>query len=139
MANTKFVEWEKRYTWGVAIEVTPNKVINLLLRAENNLLHVNDDNELYCDLQIENWIAPTDNFEVWVTTGMVNQVDGRPQSWLLLHYEEAGGAYAQWLKGNDWKIYFDPGTGTFKLVYYAEDVDALFTQLRLWRIWWPPP
>lgn len=130
MANTKFVEWEKRYTWGVAIEVTPNKVINLLLRDENNLLHVNGDNELYCDLQIANWIAPDDAFEVWVTTGMVNEADGRPQSWLLLHYEEAGGAYAQWLKGNDGKIYLDPGTGTFKLVYYADDVDALFTQLR---------
>lgn len=130
MANTKFVEWEKRYTWGVAIEVTPNKVINLLLRDENNLLHVNGDNELYCDLQIANGIAPNDAFEVWVTTGMVNEADGRPQSWLLLHYEEAGGAYAQWLKGNDGKIYLDPGTGTFKLVYYADDVDALFTQLR---------
>lgn len=130
MANTKFVEGEKRYTGGIAIEVTPNKVINLLLRAENNLLHVNEDNRLYCDLQIPADTAPTDTFETGVTTGIVNQVDGRPQSWLLLRYQTPSWAYAQWLKGNDWKIYYDNWTGTFKLVYYAEDVDALFTQLR---------
>ena len=140
MAEAKFVEWEKRYTGWVAIEVTPNKVINLLLRDENNLLHVNGDNELYCDLQIANWVEPTDDFEVWVTTGIVNQVDWWPQSWLLLHYEEAWWAYAQWLKGNDGKIYYDPGTWTFKLVYYAQDVDDLFTQLRseisaVWYSW----
>ena len=127
MAEAKFVEWEKRYTGWVAIEVTPNKVINLLLRDENNLLHVNGDNELYCDLQIANWVAPNDDFEVWVTTGMVNQADWWPQSWLLLHYEEAWWAYAQWLKGNDGKIYLDPWTGIFKLVYYAQDVNRSST------------
>ena len=130
MANAKFVEWEKRYTGGTAIEVTPNKVINLLLRAENNLLHVNDDNELYCDLQIANWAKVTDDFEVWVTTGTVQASDGRPQNWLLLHYEATSWAYAQWLCGADGKIYFDNWTGTFKQVYYSEDVDALIAQLR---------
>ena len=130
MANAKFVEWEKRYTGGTAIEVTPNKVINLLLRAENNLLHVNDDNELYCDLQIANWAKVTDDFEVWVTTGTVQASDGRPQNWLLLHYEATSWAYAQWLCGADGKIYFDNWTGTFKKVYYSEDVDALIAQLR---------
>jgi len=130
MANAKFVEWEKRYTGGTAIEVTPNKVINLLLRAENNLLHVNDDNELYCDLQIANWAKVTDDFEVWVTTGTVQASDGRPQNWLLLHYEATSWAYAQWLCGADGKIYFDNWTGTFKKVYYSEDVDALINQLR---------
>lgn len=140
MANAKFVEWEKRYTWGIAIEVTPNKVINLLLRAENNLLHVNDDNRLYCDLQIPADTAPTDTFEVWVTTGIVNQVDWRPQSWLLLRYQTPSWAYSQWLKGNDGKLYFDNGSGTFKLVYYWEDVDALINQLRseisaVWYSW----
>lgn len=130
MANAKFVEWEKKYTWGVAIEVTPNKVINLLLRAENNLLHVNDDNELYCDLQTANWVKPSDNFEVGVTTGTVQQSDWWPQNWLLLHYEATSWVYAQWLCGADGKIYYDNGTGTFKKVYYSEDVDALIQQLR---------
>lgn len=130
MANAKFVEWEKRYTGWVAIEVTPNKVINLLLRAENNLLHVNDDNELYCDLQTANGVTPSSNFEVWVTTGTVQASDGRPQNWLLLHYEATSWAYAQWLCGADGKIYFDNWTGTFKQVYYSEDVDALIAQLR---------
>lgn len=138
--SVKIVEWELPYTWGIAIEVTRQKVINLLLRAENNLLHVNSDNRLYCDLQIPAWKAPTDTFEVWVTTGIVNQVDWWPQSWLLLRYQTPGGAYAQWLKGNDGKLYYDPGTWTFKLVYYWEDVDALINQLRseisaVWYSW----
>ena len=32
------------YTWWIGIEVTDNHVINLLLREENNLIHVNEDN-----------------------------------------------------------------------------------------------
>jgi hypothetical protein len=35
---TRIVEWKKPYTWWQAIEVTEDKVINLKLRAENNLI-----------------------------------------------------------------------------------------------------
>ena len=131
MANAKIVEWEKPYTWGTAIEVdNVNKIISLLLRAENNLLHVNSDNELYCDLQIANGITPTDSFEVWVTTWIVNANDGRDQNGLLLHYETTSGAYAQWLYWADGKLYFDGWTWTWKQVYYAEEVDTLIQNLR---------
>lgn len=125
----RHVEWELPYTWWIAIEVTANKVINLLLRQEDNLLHVNDDNELYCDLQLENGIAPTDDFPVWITTWIVNASDGRSQNWLLLHYETTSWAYAQWLYWADGKLYFDGWTWTWKQVYFADEVDALIQNL----------
>lgn len=105
-----------------------NKVISLLLRTEDNLLQVNDDDELYCDLQLANGIAPTDTFPVGVTTGIVNASDGWEQNGLLLHYETTSGAYAQWLYGADGKLYFDGGTGVFRQVYYGDDIgNALLT------------
>lgn len=134
--SVSLVEWQTPRTWGTAIEVdNVNKIISLLLREENNLLHVNEDNELYCDLQIENWIAPTDDFEVWVTTGIVNASDGRDQNWLLLHYETTSWAYAQWLYGADWKLYFDWWTGTFNQVYYSSEVNTLINDLRTEIAW----
>ena len=114
--TVRLIEWQVPYTWGTAIEITADKVINLLLRAENNLLHVNDDNELYCDLQLENGIAVDDDLPVWVTTWIVNESDWRPQNGLLLHYETTSWAYAQWLYGGDWKLYFNWWTGERKLV-----------------------
>lgn len=127
--TVRLIEWQVPYTWGTAIEITADKVINLLLRAENNLLHVNDDNELYCDLQLENWISTSDDLPVWVTTGIVNASDWRPQNGLLLHYETTSWAYAQRLYGGDWKLYFNWWTWERKLVYYAEDVDQLLQEL----------
>lgn len=138
--TVRLIEWQVPYTGGTAIEITADKVINLLLRAENNLLWVNGNNELYCDLQLENWIAPTDDFPVWVTTWIVNANDGRSQNWLLLHYETTSWAYAQWLYGEDWKLYFDGWTWTFKKVYYSDDVDTLIQNLAnsisaVWYSW----
>lgn len=136
----RHVEWELPYTWWIAIEVTANKVINLLLRAEDNLLHVNDDNELYCDLQLENGLAPTDDFPVWVTTWIVNANDWWSQNGLLLHYETTSWAYAQWLYWADGNLYFDGWTWTFKKVYYSDDVDTLIQNLAnsisaVWYSW----
>jgi len=53
------------YTWWIGIEITDNHVINVLLRELNNLIHVNGDRELYVDLQLDDWIAPDDEFPVW--------------------------------------------------------------------------
>jgi hypothetical protein len=39
-------------------------VINVLLRELNNLIHVNEDRELYVDLQLDPGIAPDDDFPV---------------------------------------------------------------------------
>ena len=70
--TVRAVEWKQPYTWGQAIEIDENKVINLRLRAENNLIIYDEgDDEIYVDLQLPDEITPTDAFPVWVTTGRV--------------------------------------------------------------------
>ena len=66
--TVRIKEWIIPYTWWTGIEITDNHVINVLLRAANNLIMVNEDRELYVDLQLPDWIQPEDDFPVWVTT-----------------------------------------------------------------------
>ena len=137
--TVRLTEWSKNETWWTAIEVTANKVINLLLRSEDNLLKT-EDNELYCDLQIADWIEPTDTLEVWVTTGRVLQTDWWIATWTMLCFKTTSWSYACWIYGDDWKLYVDNGTWTFKQVYLKSEVDALFVQLRseisaVWYSW----
>lgn len=129
----RIVEWQLPYTWGTGIEITTDKVINLLLREENNLILVNDDNEIYTDLQLEDWILPTDDFPVGVTVGKVLESDWWTQNGLLLNRKTTSGDYARWIYWADGKLYFDWGTGTWSQVYYSSEVDALFTALR-WEL-----
>lgn len=123
-------EWEKTVSGWSAIEVTANKVINLLLREENNLLKIDWNNELYCDLQLEDWIATTDTLPVWVTTWRVLEADWWVKSWTMLCFKTTSGDYVTRIYGDDWKLYIDNWTGTFKQIYLKSEVDALFTQLR---------
>jgi len=125
----RLYEWDKNEVGGTAIEVTANKVINLLLRSEDNLLKL-DDNELYCDLQLEDWIATTDTLPVWVTTGRVLAADWWVATWTMLCFKTTSWDYVEWIYGDDWKLYVDNGTWTFKQVYLKSEVDALFVQLR---------
>jgi hypothetical protein len=126
---TKIVEWQLPYSEWTAIDISANKVISLLLRSANNLLHVNWDNELYCDLQLVTWIAPTDDFPVWVTVWKVLASDGRPQNWLIINYKTTSWDYGRWIYWADGKIYFDWWTWTWNQVYFANEVDQLFTDL----------
>ena len=65
------------YTWWIGIEVTDNHVINLLLREENNLIHVNEDNEVYVDLQLDDGILQMQIFlSVLLQGRFYNQTDG---------------------------------------------------------------
>ena len=127
---TRIVEWKLPYTWGTGIGIDTNKVISLLLREENNLIHVNDDNEVYTDLQLVADITPSSDFPVWVTVGKVLQTDWWDQNGLLLNRKTTSGDYARWLYWADGELYFDWGQGTWKQVYYSDEVLALFTQLR---------
>lgn len=126
----RIVEWKLPYTWWTWIEITSDKVINLLLREENNLIMVNDDNEVYTDLQLESGLTPSSDFPVWVTVWKVLQSDGWTQSWLILNWKTTSWDYARWIYANDWNLYFDNGTWTWKKVYYSTDVDTLLTNLR---------
>ena len=106
-------EWEIPYTWWVGIEITDNHVINLLLREENNLIHVNEDNEVYVDLQLEDWIQPNDDFPVGVTTGKILAEDWWQQNGLILNRKTTSWDYTRIIYANDWKLYYDPGTGVW--------------------------
>lgn len=127
---TRIVEWKLPYTWGTGIGIDTNKVISLLLREENNLIHVNEDNEVYTDLQLAVNITPSSDFPVWVTVGKVLQSDWWTQNGLLLNWKTTSGDYARWIYWADGEIYFDGGTGTRNQVYYSSEVNDLFTALR---------
>ena len=101
-----------------------------LLRAANNLLHYNQQDELYADLQLENWMTTTDAFPIWVNVGNVSSTDGRPQSWLLVNALATSGSYMRRLYGNDWKLYFDWGTGVFKTIATTDDITTAVASLR---------
>jgi hypothetical protein len=131
--TVRIVEWQLPYTWGTGIEITTDKVINLLLREENNLILVNDDNEIYTDLQLADGILPTDEFPVWVTVWRVLQSDGWLVSGTLLNFKTTSWDYWRWLYGTDGKMYYDHWTGTFTQIYSATEVDNLFTTLR-WEL-----
>lgn len=126
----RIVEWQLPYTWGTGIDIDTNKVISLLLREENNLIMVNEDNEVYTDLQLQSGLTPNSDFPVWVTVWKILQADWWTKSGLLLNWKTTSGDYARWIYANDWNIYFDWGTGTWKQVYYSSQVDELLTNLR---------
>lgn len=124
-----FPWWPNLSAWvGIDPEALTHRIIEVLLREENNLIQVTEDNELYVDLQLPNWVAPTDDFPVGVTTWSVQAVDGRPYTGTLLHYETTSWDYCQWLRGNNGNLYFDGWDGTWKQVYYADQVLALLDE-----------
>lgn len=123
------VEWKKPYRGGVAIEITEDKVINLLLREANNLLHVNENNELYCDLQLDDEIRPTDDFPVGVTTWRIIEDNGWDRAGTILCAKTTSWDNVKIVYTDAWEIWVDNGTGTFKKMYLASEVDQLLEDL----------
>lgn len=107
-----------------------NRIIDIALRAENNLIILDENNELYTDLQLEDWISTSDELPVGVTTWRVLQTDGWVASGTMLCFKTTSWDYVTWIYGDDGKLYIDNGTGTFKQIYLKSEVDALFAQLR---------
>lgn len=95
------------------IEITENNVINVLLREANNLIHVNEDRELYVDLQLDDWIEPDDDLPVGVATGKILAEDWWQQSGIILNRKTTSWDYVRLIYANDWKLYYDPGTGVW--------------------------
>ena len=127
---TRIVEWKKPYTWGEAITVDENKVISLNLREENNLIIYDSwDDEIYVDLQLPDWIQPTDAFPVWVNTGRVLVADGWDKAGTLISAKTTSGDYITILYADDGTLWMDNWTGTYKQVYFKSDVDGLITTL----------
>jgi hypothetical protein len=123
---TRIVEWKKPYTWWEAIEVTKDKVINLRLRDENNLIIYDEwDDEIYVDLQLEDGIEPTDAFPVWITTGRVLVADDWDKTWTLISAKTTSGDNIQLLYADDGTLWIDNWTWTFKQVYLSTDIAAI--------------
>lgn len=128
--GVRLYEWDKTETGWAWIEITDNKVVNLLLRSLNNLIKINADNEAYVDLQLEDWIEDDTNMPVWVNVGRVLQADWWLANWTLLVAKTTSGDEIRFLFADNWKLYTDNWTWTFTQIYLKPEVDALLLQLR---------
>lgn len=127
--TVRLYEWDKTETWWAGIEITDNKVVNLKLRDENNLIIINEDDEAYVDLQLEDWIDPSDTLPVGVLTWRVLQADWWLATGTLILAKTTSWDEVRFLYADDWKLYTDNWTWTFKQIYLKSDVDALFQAL----------
>jgi len=123
-------EWDKNERGWAWIEITANKVVNLLLRDENNLIKIDNNQAAYVDLQLQDGVSTQDTLPVGVTTGRVLAADGWVATWTMLCFKTTSWDYVTWIYWDDGKLYIDNWTWTFKQIYLKSEVDALFTQLR---------
>lgn len=117
--TVRLYEWDKNETGWAWIEVTDNKVINLILRSLNNLIKINSNNEVYTDLQLDDNLLSTATLPVGVTTGRVLQANGRPVTWTLILAKTTSGDNIKILYGDDGEIRVDNGTGVWKNITTA--------------------
>lgn len=134
--TVRVVEWKKPYTWGKAIEITDDKVINLRLREDNNLIIYDEwDNKIYVDLQLPDEITPTDAFPVWVTTGRVIVDNWWDLAWTIICAKTTSGDNIKLLYADEGTLWIDNWTWSFKQIYFKSDVDALLSALRDYIDW----
>ena len=79
---------------------------------------MNENRELYVDLQLDDWIQPDDDFPVGVTTWKILQEDWWYQSWIILNWKTTSGDYNRLIYANDWNLYIDIGDGEWKLLWW---------------------
>lgn len=133
---TRVVEWKKPYTWWKAISIDENKVISLNLRDENNLIIYDEwDDEIYVDLQLDDEITPTDAFPIWVNVGRVIVDNWWDKPWTIISAVTTSGDNIKIFYADEWTLWIDNWTGTFKQIYFKSDVDALLLALRNYIDW----
>ena len=133
---TRIVEWKKPYTWWKAITVDENKVISLNLRDENNLIIYDEwDDEIYVDLQLDDEITPTSAFPIWVNVGRVIVDNWWDKPWTIISAETTSGDNIKIFYADEWTLWIDNWTWTFKQIYFKSDVDALLLALRNYIDW----
>ena len=71
---------------------------------------MNENRELYVDLQLDDWIQPDDDFPVGVTTWKILQEDWWQESWIILNWKTTSWDYVRFIYANDGKLYYDPWT-----------------------------
>lgn len=117
-------EWMIPYTWWDGIEITDNHVINVLLRAANNLIQVNDDREIYVDLQLPAGIAPDDVFPVGITTWEILAEDWWQQSGTIINSKTTSWDYVRLIYANDGNLYYDPWTWQWIMIGTSTAIDV---------------
>lgn len=117
-------EWQKPWVAWDGINISDNHVISVLLRAANNLIHVNEDRELYVDLQLDDWIAPDDDFPAWVTVGKILAEDWWQRSGLILNWQTISWDYARLILDTNWTLYIDKGTGIWEEIWWGSGWDS---------------
>lgn len=133
---TRIVEWKKPYTWGKAISIDENKVISLNLRDENNLIIYDEwDDEIYVDLQLDDEITPTDAFPIWVNVGRVIVDNWWDKPWTIISAVTTSWDNIKIFYADEWTLWMDNWTWTFKQIYFKADVDALLLALRNYIDW----
>ena len=121
---------EQKMDWiSRAIYDTAQHAFRTLLRLSDNVLHYNDSDELYADLQFEDWLTPTSSFPAWVSIWNVVSTDWWDTWWLLLNAKTNNWEYLRRLYGTDGKLYFDWGTGVFKTIATTDDITSALSTL----------
>lgn len=118
--TVRLYEWDKTETGWAWIEITDNKVVNLILRELNNLIKINSNNEVYTDLQLDDNLLSSAVLPVGVTTGRVLQANWRPVTWTLISAKTTSGDNIKILYGDDGEIRVDNGTGVWKIIWLWE-------------------
>ena len=124
LPDSKLTDWISR-----AIYDTAQHAYKTLLRATDNVLHYNNSDELYADLQFEDWLTPTSSFPAWVSIWNVVSTDWWDTWWLLLNAKTNNWEYLRRLYGTDGKLYFDWGTGVFKTIATTDDITSALSTL----------
>ena len=119
------MDWTSYFLWNDTADI-----VKALLRPYNNLLHYNDRDELYADLQLEDWMTPTSVFPVWIVVGNVSSTDWWSQNWVLVNALTADWHYLRWLYWADNKLYIDAWTWVFKEIATESTIDAKIQALR---------
>ena len=125
LPSSKLTDWISRMVYS-----DEEWFFKTALRAANNLLHYNQQDELYADLQLTSWLTPTSSFPIWVNVWNVSNTDGRTQSWVLVNALASSGSYMRWLYGDDGKLYFDGGLWVFKQIATTDDITSALGNLR---------
>ena len=95
---------------------------------------MNENRELYVDLQLDDWIEPDDDFPVGVTTWKILQEDWWQQSWIILNWKTTSWDYVRLIYANDGKLYYDPWTWEWIQIATWWDLPWVATSTELWLI-----
>lgn len=129
--TVRAVQWQRLWEWGTAITVdNEHRRISLNLRAEDNLILLNGNNEIYVDLQLPDWTKVTDDLPVWVTTGRVIVADGRPTPWTVVSFKTTSWDNIRLLYGDNEVMMIDHGTGRWTEIMTDKDINRIIAMLR---------